>query len=322
MLTRVLTFALATCLSTTGFAQSYPGKLIKIIVGYSPGGGVDLVARLVAQSLGEQMGHGVVVENRPGAGGTIGAGAVAKAEPDGYTLLACSNSEITVAPHLFHNLPYNPRRDLLPVVIAASAPSVLVVHPALLVNNATELLALAKAKGGIEYATPGVGTQQHIAMELVRVQTGIPLTHVSYKGGSQATNDLVAGQLRVGLIAMPPLMAHLRAGKLKPLAVFQFEGTSLLPDVPTFRQATGIDVINAAGWFGFMAPAQTPPEIVSRLESAMLKALEDPNLRSRLTSAGLDMLATPSRGFAARIQEESAAFESAIKRIGLKSESG
>ena len=318
MLARLLAFLAAACVSAASLAQTYPSKPVRIIATNSPGGGVDLVARLVAQSLSEQIGQSVFVENRSGAGGAIGASAFSKADPDGYTLLACANAEITVLPHLLQNLRYDPLHDFLPLVLAAAAPAVLVVHPDLPVNNVMELLALAKAKGGIEYGTPGPGTPQHIAFELLRTETGIPLTHVPYKGGSPATADLVAGQLRVALINMPPIMAHIRAGRLKALAVVQSERSNLLPNVPTFKQATGINITDAPSWYGFMAPAQTPPEIISRLESAILKALAEPGVRARLGDAGLDPLALPSKGFSARIREESAAMESSIKRIGLK----
>lgn len=315
---RALWLVLAVVAAGTAAGQDYPDRPVRIVVGYAPGGGVDLLARLVAQRLGENLKQSVIVENRPGASGTIGAGLVAQAAPDGHTLLACNNAEVTLLQHVLGKLPYDPSRDLAPLVLATSAPTVLVVHPSVPAGNARELLALARARGGLPYGTPGPGSVAHIAFELLRAESAVPFTHVPYKGGAPAVADLVSGQLPVALITSPAIIGHIRAGKARPLAVLQKERSGLLPEVPTFKEATGIESSDAPSWFGFMAPARTPPEIRARLEREIRAILAEPDVRAKLGGAALDVLALPADTMAARMREETSASEQAIRRVGMK----
>jgi tripartite-type tricarboxylate transporter receptor subunit TctC len=306
---------LALCV-TGAAAQSYPTKPIRVVVGYAPGGTVDFIARLVATSASEQLGQTLVVENRPGAAGVVGANTVAKAAPDGYTVLICASTELVLLPHLT-TLPFEPLKELMPLVRAATSSSVVAVHPSVAAGNAKELLELAKAKGGLPYGTPGHGSASHIAFELLRAVSGIEFVHVAYKGGAQAIADLVGGQIPLVSMSSAPMVAHFRAGKARPLAVLQPERSSLFPDVPTFKEATGFD-INASTSYGFMLPAKTPAPIVATLESAILKSLTTADAQARLGKMTLETLATGSQPFGEWLRSENAYNANAIKRIGMK----
>jgi tripartite-type tricarboxylate transporter receptor subunit TctC len=313
---RLLVSVAALCITGAASAQTYPTKPIKIIVGYAPGGTVDFLARLVTPTMAEQLKQTVLVENRPGASGTIGASFVAKSAPDGYTILACATTELALLPHVI-SVPFDAMRDFTPLVLAATSPTVTVVHASVPANNAKELIELAKAKGGLPYGTPGPGSSSHIAFELLRAVSNIDFVHVPYKGGGPATADLVGGQIPLAVLSSVSLAAHMRAGRAKALAVLQTERSSLMPNIPTFKEATGYD-INAATSYGFMLPAKTPAAIVAELESAILKNLTDPAVRKRLTEMMLEPLAMPSQPFATWLGKENAYNESAIKRIGKK----
>ena len=310
--------ALATLgLSAEVAAQAYPAKPVRIVVGYAPGGTVDFLARLVAPMLGEQLKQSVVVENRPGASGIVGAGVVANAAPDGHTLLACASTELAVLQHVMDKLPYDPLRDFTPLVLAVSSPSVLVVHPSVPANSAKELIDLARARGSFPYGSPGPGSSSHIAFELLRAETRVDFVHVAYKGGGPATADLIGGQLPAASLSAVSVAAHIRAGKAKALAVLQPKRSELLPNVPTFRESTGLD-LNAETLYGFMAPANVPQAVVARLEAEILKVLADPAVRARLAQATLDVLAIGARPSAEWLRQASAYNENATKRSGFK----
>lgn len=318
MLKRIYVLVLALAGSVAGcYAQSYPAKPVHVIVSYGAGGGVDLLARMVAAKLQERMGQPFVVENRAGASGTIGAAVVAKAAPDGYTILAGGNPEITLLPHMLNNLPYDPQRDLAPITLAANVPSVLVVHPSLGVKNVRELLDLAHAKP-VPYATPGRGTPMHLAIEMINASEKTQFVHVPYKGGGPATNDVVGGQVGMAIINAPPLLPHIRAGRIKALAIMQPERSPLLPEVPTFKEASGVDNVLATAWFAFSAPAKTPRDILQRLETEIRAILEDPATKARLAQGGMDVWALSSERFAEQIRVESAYYEKAIRQSGVK----
>jgi tripartite-type tricarboxylate transporter receptor subunit TctC len=318
MLERICVLVLALLGAAAGcHAQGYPAKPVRIIVSYGAGGGVDLMARMVAAKLQERMGQPFVVENRAGAAGTIGAAAVAKAAPDGYTILAGGNPEVTILPHMLSNLPYDPQRDLAPITLAANVPSVLVVHPSLDVKSVRELLELAHAKP-VPYGTPGRGTPMHLAMEMINASEKTQFVHVPYKGGGPATNDVVGGQVGMAIINAPPLLPHIRAGRIKALAIMQAERSPLLPDVPTFKEASGMDNVLATAWFAFFAPAKTPHDILQRLEAEIRATLEEPATKARLVQGGMDIWALPSERFAQQIRAESAYYEKAIKQFGVK----
>lgn len=321
MFARLLLSVFALSLVPPAFAQNYPTKPVKIVVGYSPGGTADFVVRLLAPGLQERLKQSIVVENRPGASGTIGANLVAKATPDGYTIYFGSSTEFTLVQYVMAELPYDPLGDFSPVVIAASSPTIIVVNPSVPVDNTTALLALAKSKGGLPYGSPGPGSNANIAFDVLQADTKIPFTHVAYKGGGPAASDLVAGQLPTAVVSAVSIIAHMRAGKARALAVLQEQRSSLMPDVPTFKESTGIDIMNAATLFQFMAPAKTPNTIVSRLEDAILDVLADPVVRERLNQATLEVLALPTSASSARLRDLSSYNENAIKRAGIRAKS-
>jgi tripartite-type tricarboxylate transporter receptor subunit TctC len=299
-------------------AQPYPSKPVRIIASFAPGGGVDVMARLVAQELQKGLGQPFVVENRPGASGSIGADAVAKSAPDGYTLLAGGNPELTFMPVVNDKLPYDPQRDLAPLVLGANAPAVVVANPGSGIASMAQLMEQARSPQGVPYGTPGRGTPMHLAFELINVQTGTRFTHVPYKGGGPATNDVVAGQIGVAVINSPPVLPHIRSGKLRALAVLLPERSALLADVPTLKESTGIEGILAPAWFAFSAPAKTPAEIRARLEQEIRRALGVAEVKAKLAGGGLDVVALPAPQMADIIRAETAYNAATIKRLGFK----
>ncbi len=311
--------ALLIAASTAVSAQTYPAKPVRIIVSYPPGGGVDMMTRMVAAKLTDTLGQTFVVENRGGASGTIGAAAVAKAEPDGYTLLSGGNPEITLMPHVMDKLPYDALADLAPLMQAANVPSVVVAHPSLAARTLREALDLARAKpGSLSYGTPGAGTPTHLAMEVLKAGARVDIVHIPYKGGGPAVQDVVAGQIPLAVINAPPLMPHIRSGKLRALAVLNTKRSALLPEVPTVGEAAGIDRATSSAWFGFFAPAKTPASLRRQLEDALAKALLDPALNARLLEAGMEVAALPGERFSQLVREESAMHAELLKRFGAK----
>lgn len=316
---RTTLIALLLAASAAATAQSYPTKPVRIIVSYPPGGGLDLMTRMVALKLHEAFGQTFVVENRSGASGTIGAAAVAKSDPDGYTLLAAGNPEITLMPHVADKLPYNALADLVPLVQVATAASVLVAHPSLGATTLKDVIDMARASPGrLSYGTPGAGTPTHFAMEVLKAGARVDIVHVPYKGGGPAVQDVLAGQVPLAVINAPPLMPHIRSGRLRAIAVMGAKRSTLLPDVPTVGEAVGIDRATSSAWFAFFAPAGTPAEIRSRLETAIVKSLDEPGLRTRLVDSGMELSALTGEPFASLIREESAMHAELLKRFASK----
>jgi len=306
------------CMAATAQAQAYPTKPVRIVVSFAAGGGVDRMARVLAQQLENQMGQTFVVENRPGASGSIGADAVAKSSPDGYTILAGGNPELTFMPAVNDKLSYDPQRDLAPLVLAVNVPSVIVAHPDKGIKSVAQLMELARSADGIAYGTPGRGTPMHLALEMLNAQNGTRFIHLAYRGGGPATADVVAGQIKVAVINAPRVLPHIRAGKLLALAVMQDARSPLLPDVPTFKEATGIDGVRAPAWFGFSAPAKVPADIRARLEKEITRALNDPDIKGKLTASGMDVVALPAARMADVIRDEAAYNVATIKKLGFK----
>ena len=234
---RLLFCAITTCVCISAHAQNWPTKNGVLIATAAPGGGVDFVARLLAQSLSQELGQNFVVENRGGAGGTIGSGQVTKATPDGYTLLVCSNGEMTLAPFVQRNLPYDPLHDLAPVVLIASAPQVIVVNSNVPANNMKELIEFARSKGGIGYGTPGFGSSAHVGFELVTAEHKLPFFHVAYKGGAPAVADLLGGQIQMAVVTLPAIAGNIKSGLVRPIAVLAPQRSASLRDVPTLKEA-------------------------------------------------------------------------------------
>ncbi|MCB1995402.1 MAG: hypothetical protein KDG57_05895 [Rhodoferax sp.] len=277
-----------------------------------------MMARVLAEQLGKQMGQTFIVDNKPGASGTIGADAVAKSPADGYTLLAGGNPELTFMQAVNAKLPYDPLRDLAPLVLVARVPSVLVVPESSPIRTAAQYLERARTAQGLTYGTPGRGTGMHLAFELMNQLHGTRLVHVPYKGGGPATTDVVAGQIESAVINAPPLLPHIRAGKLRALAVLQDERSPLLPDVPTLKEAVGIADIQASAWFALSMPANVPADIRGKLETEVRKALDLPELKAALAKGGLDVVNLPAARMGEIVTSEAAYNAATVKRLAFK----
>lgn len=313
-----LLVALLFTVAGTAFADDYPNKPVRLIVGFPPGGINDIVARVIGDKLSQSLGQTVVVENRPGAGGTIGADLVAKSKPDGYTLLMGSVSNIAMAQSQYKGLPYDAAKDFAPIVLVAAAPNILVVNPEFPVHSVRELIALAKQKpGGINYASAGLGTSNHLTVELLQVMAGIELNHVPYKGDAPGTADVVAGQVPMIFPTLPVALPFIKAGKLRPIAVSSAERSSLLPEVPTVAESGGLPEFEVSVWVGILGPAGTPREIVTRLNAEIVKIVRMPNVRERLAGLGAESVGDTSEHFAAYIKSELAKWSKVAKAAGI-----
>ena len=298
-------------------AQTYPSRPVRLIVPNAPGGPVDSVARVLVQNLGSAWGHPLVIENRLGAGGNIGTDAVAKAEPDGYTLLMTPSAPITVNVSLFAKVPYDPIRDFAPVTVVYSGPIILTVPAALPVNSVSDLIAYIRGRPGqLNYSSAGHGTQPHLAAELLKQRSRLDVVHVLYRGGPEMTAAVVSGDVVFnfnGLIAMPLV----RAGKLKVLAIAAAKRSTLAPEVPTFAEA-GLPGFEVNAWGGLFAPARTAQDLVAKLREDVVKVLSDPAVRARLAGIGVEPIGNSSEEFAAQIRAEIAHWAQVIKSAGIQ----
>jgi tripartite-type tricarboxylate transporter receptor subunit TctC len=302
------TLALACVMSPCGASanDAWPAKPVKIVVPFSAGGTTDVVARVLGQKLSERWGQSVVIENRAGAGGNVGAEAVAKAAPDGYTLLMASGSVLTVNPHLYKRLPFDVERDFVPITNVASGPMLVVINPAVPAKTLKDLLALAKAKpGSLNFGSAGVGSQVHMAGENLAAAAGLSLVHVPYKGEALAYNDLVAGNIQLVVGNLAGAAPFVTAGKLRALAVTGRERSKLLPDVPTVAEA-GLPGFDNTGWFGLVAPAGTPADVVNRIHRDTAAVMDSTEMRARLFVQGMTPVANAPAEFARSITAESA----------------
>lgn len=303
----------AAVLPVFALAQQWPARPAKILVGFAPGGGTDVVARLIAQKLQESLGQPFVVENRAGATGTIAADVVAKSPPDGYTILMGHVNSNAIAPNLFKSLPYDAVADFQPVTYVGYVPNILAVNPSVPVNNVGELIAAARAQPGkFSYASSGVGSTQHLAGEMFQILTGTKLVHIPYKGSGQAIADLLSGQVAMNFDTMPPVLPHIQAGKLKAFAISTPQRLPQLPDVPTFSEVgiTGFDVTN---WYGVFVPAKTPREIVNRLSAEINKAMQDPATKAKLVEIGTQLGGGSPQDFEAFLKVELTKYARLIK---------
>ena len=300
-------------------AQDYPNKPIRLVVPQPAGGPTDIVARLVAQKLSERLGQQVIVDNKPGAGSNIGTEIVAKAPKDGYTLVVATVQHI-VNPYLFAALPFDPVKDFAPISLMTKAYIVLVVNPEVPVKNVRDLLAYARAApGGVSWASAGNGGTSHLALELLKVETGIAATHVPYKGTPPALADVMGGRVPVMFDGVVTSLPQIKAGKLRPLAVASLTRSPLLPEVPTMTEA-GVPGFEAVGLAGILAPAGTPPAIVERLSKEIAAILRAPEVRSQLETMGLEVVASSPGEFAAYIDADSKKWGKIIKDAGIKVE--
>ncbi len=309
--TAVAAFALALG-AGTAFAQAYPTKPIRLIVPFPPGGTTDVLARTVGQKLTQALGQPVIIENRPGAGATIGADAVAKSAPDGYTLLMGAVHH-TIAPNVYRKLSYDFQKDLTPVSVVAIVPNVLVVSPSFPAKNVQELVAYAKANPGkLTYASNGNGTAHHLIGEQFKAQTGTNIVHVPYKGSAPAITDLMGGQVSMMFDTASSALPYIKAGKLKPLAVATAKRSSALPDVPTLAES-GLPGFDIASWFGILAPTGTPPEIVNRLSTEIAKALALPDVKKQFAAIGAEPVGNTPAQMTAQIKDEVTRFGKLVK---------
>jgi len=314
---RFLTACFILILSGAAAAQSdYPNRPIRLIVTVPPGGAADFIARLVGGKISESLGQPVVVENRGGAGGTIAADAVAKAAPDGYTLLQNSITTHGVGPHLYSKLPYDPVKDFAPVSGLALLPLIMAVNADLPFKNLAELVAGAKS-GNLNFASSGNGGAPHMAAELFKSVAGAPLTHVPYKGSGPAVADLVGGRVQIMFDAAPSLIAHIRSGRLRVLAAASAERNRLLPEVPTFAEL-GYPKVAVSLWYGLLVPAATPKPVIERLNRDVAKALGSADVRDRLLAQGAEPMPGTPEAFGAFMQEEMAKWAPVVKQAGVK----
>jgi len=312
-----LAFAFALAAPSIVIAQAWPTKPIRFIVPYPPGGTSDILARTIGARLSAPLGQPVVIDNRPGAGGNIAADHVAKSPPDGYTLIM-GTSSLAISQSLYRKLSYDLIQDFAPVTQAVNYTNLLVVHPSAGVSNVAELLALARAKpGALSYGTAGNGTPPHMTGELFKSYTGVNILHIPYKGGAPAIADLVAGQIPMMFDNVPPLLPHVRSGRIKALAVTSLARIAVLPDVPTLHEL-GLKDFDAVGWNGLLAPAGTPREIVSRLNAEVVRVLRIPEVRDQLTSQGADVVGNSPEAFSAWIKAEVKKWADVVKVSGAK----
>jgi len=300
--------------------SAYPNRPLQIIVTVPPGGAADLVARLIGIKLADALGQAVVIGNRGGAGGTIAAAAVAKSDPDGYSLLLNTIATHGIGPHLYANLPYDPVKDFAPIILVAKLPLVMAVNADLPARSVAEVIALAKARPGeLAFASAGNGGAPHLAGELFKSLTGTDLLHVPYRGSGPAVVDLVAGRVAIMFDAAPSLMPFIIAGKLRVLAAASPQRHPLLPDIPTFAEL-GLPAMDIALWYGLVVPGQTPRPVVQRLSTELAKILDMPDIRKSLIDQGADPKGGTPDEFAAFMQAEQARWGPVVKDAGIKPE--
>jgi tripartite-type tricarboxylate transporter receptor subunit TctC len=306
--------------SGSAFAQnpatSYPNKAIRFVVPYTPGGTTDILARIIAAELTKNWGQQVFVDNRPGAGGNIGTDFVAKADPDGYTIVMGAISTHAINPSLYKNIPYDHIKDFAPVTRVGFLPNVLVVNPSLPVKTVKEFIAYGKANPGkLSYASPGTGTSLHLSGELFKSVTGVDMVHVPYKGSAPALTDLLGGQVLAMFDNLPASLPHIKAGKLRALAVTTAKRAPALPEVPTMVEA-GVPDFVVTSWFAVFVPAKTPKEIIAKLNSEMVKVLNSPGVKEKLAEQSVEAAPTTPEELAAFVKSETERWGKVIKATG------
>lgn len=304
----------------TALAAPWPDKPIKIIVPYPPGGGVDAVARTYAQRLGEVLNTNIIVENRAGASGSIGADLVAKSTPDGYTLLIASPAEVVVGPTAGQKVPYDPKKDLKPVSLIGETPLVIIANPSVPAKNITEFIALAKANPGkYSYGTPGGGSSMHFAGESLKALAKIDMLHIPYRGAAPAVADTLGGQIPIAIVGMPPTIAHAKAGKLTILAVTSEKRSQVMPDVVAVAELLGMKGYRFTNWMGLFVPSKTPNEIVSKIAVTTAKIVREPAIREKLISLGVEPIGNSPQEFTEFLNQEFLTYSKIAKERNIKS---
>lgn len=320
MIAKYLLAGLAALVAAQAGAQTFPTKQVRLVVGFAPGGATDIVARVIGQKLGESWGQPVVVENRPGAGGNIASEQVAKAAPDGYTLLVGTTNTHTINQHMYAKMPVDPLKDFAPITAVADTPMALVLHPSVPAKSVKEFITLAKSRPS-EFSTgsAGMGSAGHLSAEMFKSMAGVDIVHVAYKGAGPAINDLLGAQIKVMFAPLAPIAPHVRAGKLSLMAVTTARRSEMFPDVPTIGEA-GIPGFEVSSWFGFFAPAGTPQPIIDKIHADVVRHLKDPETRQRFANQALDPVGNSPQQFAAQIRAESEKFAKILATAGVKPE--
>ena len=301
-------------------ANAYPSKAIRLVVPYGPGGVSDIVGRVLAQKMSEVLGQSMVVDNRAGAGGMVGTGAVAKSAPDGYTIVLSSLSAYAIGPKMVKAQPYDPVNDFTPIGSVALTPTILTAGAGAPFRSVRELVAYAKANPGtLNYGSSGIGSVAHISAELLRASAGVDLTHVPYKTAAASYPDMIAGSLAMVFDALPSAIVHVRSGKALPVAMMSDRRSALLPEVPTFAEA-GYPGVTLRLWVGLHGPAGLPGAIVQKLNDALARSLAAPDLRERFAAVGADPFPTPSREFAAMVRQDVESLARTMEAAGIKPE--
>jgi len=308
--------ALSLVLVGPAAAQPFPAKPLRLFVGFSPGGGVDITGRIVAAKLSEFWGQAMTVENRLGAGGTLAADAVAKAPADGYTFVVCNAASHGIAPSLYKKLPYDPIRDFTPISLLGITSNVMVVHPSVPATTVAEFIAYAKANPGrISFGSSGVGTSPHLSVELLKSMTGINLVHVPYKGGAQSSTDLLGGQIQLLITNLPEQIGYIKAGKTRALGVSTIKRSPQLPDLPTISEA-GVPGFDVTVWYGLCAPAGLPRALVDKVNADVAKAVLSPDTQRRLFDQGVEAARNSPEEFAAFIRAEVTKWAKVVRDSG------
>jgi tripartite-type tricarboxylate transporter receptor subunit TctC len=297
---------------------AYPAKPVRFIVPFPPGGGTDILSRALAQKMSEALGQPFVIDNRPGAGGNIGADLAAKSAPDGYTLVMGQTSNLAVNPTLYSKLPFDPIKDFAPVTLVIEAPLIVLVAQTSPIKSVRDLIAEAKAKpGGINFASPGNGTVGHLVGEMFKRQAGIDMVHVPYKGAAPALTDLLGGRVTVYFASGPVAMGQIKGGKIRAIAVTSRIRSPLLPEVPTVAES-GLPGFDASSWYGVLAPAGTPKDIVAKLNAVAVKAMREPELRKQMSGEGGEPIGDTPEHFSAFITSETAKWAKVVKESGAR----
>jgi tripartite-type tricarboxylate transporter receptor subunit TctC len=311
----------ALLVSCSGIAQSYPSRAVTSVVGFAPGGGTDTVSRIIAKTLGEQLGQQVITDNKAGAGGNIATDHVAKAAPDGYTILLGNVGSLAVAPHLVQSLPYDPLRDLAPITMAVVFPNLIVLHPSVPANTLAEFIKLAKEKPGtLTYGSSGIGGAGHLAGELLKMMAKVDIVHVPFKGGAPAVQSVLAGDTQLSFATPPSVLPLVQAGRLRALAVTSRSRTPLVPGVPGMEEA-GLPQYEISFWYGLFVPAGSAGEVTRRLFAATGEALDAPAVAQTLAREGTEISRSASPGdFAAFLAEDAKLWARLVKESGAKAE--